>query len=137
ELMGVMPGAVRRQFLKRQLKRGLFDRSRLTPALLNEYTGRLLTREGRHDFLRLIRASDPPAVERAMRASAEQRTHRLILWAQNDRYQPPAEGQRLFDLFNAAKLVNLAGAGHFLQEDQPERIVTEIRKYLQGLPPLD
>ena len=134
-LVKLTPRPILRMILKNRMRRGLVHRDRLRPAVLAEYVRRILLPEGPAEFLKFIRGFDPASLERSLEASRDLHLPRLILWADEDAYQPLRAGQRLFDLVASGKFVHIAEAGHFLQEDQPERVALEMRTYLRALPP--
>lgn len=133
--MLLLPKIVLRMLIKSRMRKGLFFRDRLRPAVFAEYVGRPLTDDGPRELLRLARGFDPIGLEKVIRSTHDSNVPRLILWGENDPYQPIKEGQELFDLVTAAKFVRLSKAGHFVPEDQPERVAEEILRYLRTLPP--
>ena len=129
------PRPILRLILKSRLRKGLVHRQRLNPTVFAEYARRLLAPDGTAEFLRLIRGFDPASLERSIYATKDAHLPRLILWADEDVYQPLPAGQKLFDLVTSGKFVHISDAGHFLPEDQPERVAQEMRTYLRALPP--
>lgn len=134
DLIKVMPEGILRFMIRRAFRRGLRYKERLTAEVFQSYVNGLLTPQGRLNLLKFIRSMEPAALEKTLPEIGRFRIPRLILWADNDSYLPLKSGQRLFDIFPSGKFVHIANAGHFLQEDQPERIVEEIRKFMVGLP---
>jgi haloalkane dehalogenase len=57
----------------------------------------------------------------------------LVLWGEKDEYAPVAGAHRFAKEIPHAELVVL-DAGHFLMEDQPERVGAEVAAFLQRLP---
>jgi pimeloyl-ACP methyl ester carboxylesterase len=53
-----------------------------------------------------------------------------ILWGELDRWQPVAYARRLAEDIPGARLTVLPGAGHFVTEDAPERVIEEILDFL-------
>jgi haloalkane dehalogenase len=56
----------------------------------------------------------------------------LIVWGANDQFAPVGGGYRFQKQIPGATLVVLEEAGHFLMEDQPERVAEEISGFLAG-----
>jgi pimeloyl-ACP methyl ester carboxylesterase len=54
----------------------------------------------------------------------------LILWGEDDAFQPVRWGERLARDIPGASLVRIAGARHFVMIDQPERVHRTIRDFL-------
>ncbi|MDD9206761.1 alpha/beta hydrolase [Georgenia sp. 10Sc9-8] len=57
-----------------------------------------------------------------------------IVWGEDDQWQPLHYAKRLSNAIPNADLVVVPGAGHFVMEDAPERVVHEIIDFL-GTPP--
>ncbi|MCA1992735.1 MAG: hypothetical protein LDL41_11980 [Coleofasciculus sp. S288] len=55
----------------------------------------------------------------------------MILWGDRDPAFRQGERQRFEQVFHNSKTVILQGAGHFIQEDAPDRIVEEFRLWWQ------
>jgi haloalkane dehalogenase len=54
----------------------------------------------------------------------------LLLWGEKDAFAPVASAYRFKREIPHAQLVVLEGAGHFLQEDEPERVAAELADFL-------
>ena len=54
----------------------------------------------------------------------------LVIWGENDAFQPVAYGERLRMDIPDCRLVRISGAGHFVTIDQPSRIVEELKAFL-------
>jgi pimeloyl-ACP methyl ester carboxylesterase len=50
----------------------------------------------------------------------------LVLWGEQDGWLPLEVGERLANAIPNARLVPIPGAGHFLPEDQPRRVVEAV-----------
>jgi pimeloyl-ACP methyl ester carboxylesterase len=55
-----------------------------------------------------------------------------ILWGAQDRWQPVGYAERLAADIPGAELVVVPDAGHFLMEDEPERVTREVLDFLSG-----
>jgi pimeloyl-ACP methyl ester carboxylesterase len=53
-----------------------------------------------------------------------------LLWGQEDRWQPTGWAERLAADIPGAELVVVPGAGHFVMEDDPERVTREVLDFL-------
>lgn len=116
--------------LARELRRGVHHKDRMTGPLLDAYYAPVAGREGRRRFLRFARGMDADSAERSLLAYRDLDIPRLVLWAENDVFQPIRLGRRLCGLWSGTSLVPIADAGHFLQEDQPGRIAEELSRFL-------
>jgi haloalkane dehalogenase len=87
--------------------------------------------ERRRSQLDLYRSGDFGKLEpyRGKLAALELPT--LILWGAKDEFAPVAGGYRFKKELPDAQLVVLDEAGHFLMEDEPERVATEIAGFLR------
>ena len=54
----------------------------------------------------------------------------LILWGENDAFAPVSGAYRFKKEIPHAELVVLEDVGHFLQEDEPERVAQELARFL-------
>jgi haloalkane dehalogenase len=59
----------------------------------------------------------------------------LLLWGAHDDYAPVSGAYRFKKEIPHAELVVLDDAGHFLMEDDPERVGAEIARFLAGVRP--
>jgi haloalkane dehalogenase len=57
----------------------------------------------------------------------------LIVWGARDEFAPVGGAYRFQKQLPDARLVVLDDAGHFVMEDEPEKVGTELRLFLQGL----
>jgi pimeloyl-ACP methyl ester carboxylesterase len=56
----------------------------------------------------------------------------LIVWATEDRMMPLEHGRRLATLFPHAQLVEIEDSYTFLPEDQPEKLTSAVRAFLEA-----
>jgi haloalkane dehalogenase len=56
-----------------------------------------------------------------------------IIWGAKDRFAPVGGAHRFHKEIPESELVVLDDAGHFLMEDQPERVAAEIREFAQRI----
>jgi haloalkane dehalogenase len=59
----------------------------------------------------------------------------LLLWGAEDAFAPVAAAHRFKREIPDARLVVLEGAGHFVHEDEPERVANELAGFLATLEP--
>jgi pimeloyl-ACP methyl ester carboxylesterase len=58
----------------------------------------------------------------------------LIVWGAKDQFAPVGGGYRFQKEIPGSTLVVLEDAGHFLMEDEPERVTSEITEFLAAVP---
>lgn len=120
---------------------GIAREERRTPEVLRAYRevqGNWDARAGTLAFPRLlpVRPDDPTArlLERSGRFLDEFRGPVLIVWGMRDEFFGPALLDQWRERFPNAPVLELADAGHYLQEDAADRIVPRIRSFLEGQP---
>ncbi|MCI0656493.1 MAG: alpha/beta fold hydrolase, partial [Acidobacteria bacterium] len=132
EIASLFPWA---PILKSQLRKGLHRPELMTDAVFWHYYEPFSDLAGRFDFLAFVRALDPELVERQVRECASFAFPTLILWAEEDGFQPIGEGVELHRAWGFSRFKRLGQAGHFLQEDAPEAVAGEIARFLEDLSP--
>lgn len=82
--------------------------------------------------LRTFALSAPPPAELMRMAEALRAFDRpvLVAWAKEDKLMPRAHGPRLVELFEHARLVEIEDSYTLLPEDQPQRLATELRRFI-------
>jgi len=100
---------------------------------VEEYWKSFATPEQRHAHLELYRSGDFDKLAGYEGAPARLGVPTLVLWGAGDDYAPIAGAQRFAREIPHAELVVLDEAGHFLMEDQPERVAGEIGRFLSGV----
>ncbi|SEH61599.1 alpha/beta fold hydrolase [Magnetospirillum fulvum] len=116
--------------LAKGFRRGLVQTDRITPALIDAYERPFAGIEGRRAYLRAARALRTEDLSTRMDEIERLDTPTLIVWGENDVFQPLRYGQRLVAAMPNACLAILDQAGHFLPEDAPERLVSQILDFL-------
>jgi pimeloyl-ACP methyl ester carboxylesterase len=85
----------------------------------------------RRDLRRLLNGLDPRyTLDAAARLSRFGRPA-LIAWSAEDRFFPPAHGQRLARILPDARLESIPGARTFSAEDRPERLAELIGSFVR------
>ncbi len=81
------------------------------------------------DLRKLLNGLDPAlTLDAAAKLTAWDRPA-LIAWSANDRFFPPAHGERLAKVIPGARFELIEGARTFSMEDQPERVAELIRGF--------
>ncbi|MGW3681799.1 alpha/beta fold hydrolase [Streptomyces prasinus] len=121
--------------LTRQLGMTVADASHMTGDVLQAYLAPHRSVPGRVSFLEhQVRHYDSKYTEEIGDALRRLTMPVRILWGEEDRWQPLHYAERLRDDIPGAELVVVPGAGHFLMEDAPGRVVREIRDFLTAPP---
>ncbi|MET8114237.1 alpha/beta fold hydrolase [Streptomyces prasinus] len=121
--------------LTRQLEMTVADASHMTGDVLQAYLAPHRSVPGRVSFFEhQVRHYDSKYTEEIGDALRRLTMPVRILWGEEDRWQPLHYAERLRDDIPGAELVVVPGAGHFLMEDAPGRVVREIRDFLTAPP---
>ncbi|MCP5282301.1 MAG: alpha/beta hydrolase [Rhodoferax sp.] len=127
--------------LERLLPRGLVlaslrsvygDPSRVTPELVDRYYDMALRAGNRRALVQRLQAMAGGVDASARIASLTLPT--LVLWGAQDRLIPVAAAQRFSHDIAGATRVVFDGLGHLPQQEDPERTVSEVRRFL-GMAP--
>jgi haloalkane dehalogenase len=101
---------------------------------VTEYWKAYADGDRRRSQLDLYRSGDFSKLEPYRGRLAELGVPTLIVWGANDQFAPVAGGYRFKKEIAGSRLVVLENAGHFLMEDEPERVAAEIGSFLADLP---
>jgi pimeloyl-ACP methyl ester carboxylesterase len=71
--------------------------------------------------------------ERLAMACAEHNIKVLIIHGKDDILVPVANSKRLAKVIPGAQFVEIENCGHMPQEEQPERFVEEVQKFIKSL----
>ncbi|MBT3150152.1 alpha/beta hydrolase [Streptomyces sp. CHD11] len=119
--------------LTRQLEMTVADGSLMTGGVLEAYLAPHRSALGRASFFEhQVRHYDAKYTEEISDALGGLSVPVRVLWGEEDRWQPLHYARRLSGAIPDADLVTVPGAGHFLMEDAPERVVEEIRTFLSA-----
>ncbi len=117
--------------LKLIVKRGVFHRDRVTPELMTQFWKPLETREGRKAFLHFAESLDNRDLMSISDGLRHTRVPFLIIRGTDDVYLSAEISHRLHQEIPGSRLVEVTEAGHFIQVDQPERLVAELNAFLE------
>lgn len=118
--------------LKLVVKRGVFHKERMTPELLDQFALPLATREGRKAFLHFAASLDNQDLTSIAEDLRATRVPFLIMRGVDDVYLSAEISHKLHREIPGSRLVEIPEAGHFLQLDQPARVVAELLAFLDG-----
>lgn len=126
---------LQRNFFVERIIPAAVRRKKLAPAVMDAYRGPFPTpasRQPTYVFPHEILASRPflAEVERGLERVLDRPA--LIVWPTSDQAFRDRERRRWEELFENRRTVMLAGAGHYIQEDAADEIVTAIRDWSSG-----
>ncbi|MFB6286741.1 MAG: alpha/beta fold hydrolase [Candidatus Bipolaricaulia bacterium] len=123
-----------RAMMTRQLRMTVFDKGRMSGATLEAYLAPFRTELGKMAFFaHQVQHYDSRYTEAIEDDLARLTVPVRIVWGENDEWQPLAYGERLRADIPEATLVTIPEAGHFVMEDAPERVRSEIVTFLAEL----
>ena len=112
------------------VKRGLYHKERLTPELMAFFWKPMKSKQGRKGFLRFAEC-----LENRHLMEIEAQLHQLplpvlIIRGEADLYLSQAISEKLNNNIPNSRLVKIPTGGHFIQEDEPERVARAIRQFI-------
>lgn len=118
--------------LTRQLAMTVADESLMSGGNLEAYLAPHRSAPGRVSFFEhQVRHYDSKYTEEISGRLGELTMPVRVLWGEEDRWQPLHYARRLTGDIPGAELSVVPGAGHFVMEDAPERVVEEIGDFLR------
>jgi haloalkane dehalogenase len=102
----------------------------VTEEALDEYWKGYSGDERRAAQLAMYRSGDFAELEQYDGCLAAMDVPTLLLWGENDEFAPVAGAHRFKKEIPHAELVVIEDAGHFVQEDAPERVCAELVRFL-------
>jgi len=127
-----MPMEEFREMMTRQLRMTVHDKERMSREVLEAYLEPLVTELGKPSFfVHQVRHYDSRYTEEIADDLKGLTIPVKILWGEEDEWQPVSYAKRLRDDIPNATLTVVAGAGHFLMEEAPERVTTELAGFFR------
>lgn len=117
--------------LARQLRMTVADPSRMGGEVLEAYLAPHRSRLGQESFFEhQVRHYDARYTEELTDRLSDMALPVRLLWGAQDRWQPLSYGYRLASDIPGAELTVIQNGGHFLMEDAPDRVATELLDFL-------
>jgi pimeloyl-ACP methyl ester carboxylesterase len=113
------------------VKRGLYHKERFTPELMDLFMKPMLKPGGRKAFLHFTKClnnQDLMEIEKELRELA---VPVLIIRGDADPYLRAAISEKLHREIPGSLLIRIPTGGHFIQEDEPEQLVREIKAFFK------
>jgi 2-hydroxymuconate-semialdehyde hydrolase len=118
--------------LAKGFARGMFHKDRVGTDMIEAYVRPFLGAEGRLAYLRAARALRTGELSTRMDAVERLDIPALIVWGAEDVFQPLDYGARLANAMPRAHFEVIEQAGHFLPEDEPERLARTIGNFIRS-----
>lgn len=128
EMDRILSAQALRKVLLQGLKAGFSTRpsAELLESLIVPYT----TEVGKLSLIRAAAALNTNLTQEIAHRLPQIRVPTLILWGEDDRFQPIRYGRRLARDIAGAQLIPIRDASHFVMLDQPEAVIREILAFL-------
>jgi 2-hydroxymuconate-semialdehyde hydrolase len=121
-----------RAVMRSEFDLGMGYPARLSDDMFGMYASPWEGEAGVEAFFRWVGSLDGAGLEDAASWLADAGFPVLILWGEDDTFQPVASAERLNDAIPTSTLGLLPGCGHFVTEDAPETIAPMIYEYLRA-----
>jgi 2-hydroxymuconate-semialdehyde hydrolase len=115
--------------LRKSFDQGMVRTNRVSSEMVAMYEKPFSGVQGRLAYLRAARALRTEELASRMVEVEALQIPALIVWGAEDVFQPVAFGERLATALANGRFERVAEAGHFLPEDQPERLVELIHDF--------
>jgi len=115
--------------LRMIVRRGLFHKERATEELMAAFWKPMQTRAGRKAFLHFAGSLDNRDLTSIADGLRRSRVPFLIIRGMDDVYLSAEIAHKLHREIPGSRLLEIPEAGHFLQEDQPGRLVRELETF--------
>lgn len=126
-----MPREEFEALLARQLRMTVADPARMSGDVLDAYLAPHRSRLGQTSFFEhQVRHYDSRYTEELTDRLGDLDLPVRLLWGAQDRWQPLSYGHRLASDIPGAELTVVQNAGHFLMEDAPDRVASELLDFL-------
>ena len=119
-------------FFRLVIERGVYYKDRVTDEVMSLFSEPLKTREGKYGFVQLAKSLNSRRL-----TDLRKELHRLdmpvlIIRGEADPYLGPQISQTLHDEIRGSTLVKIKTGGHFIQLDEPDKLVGLIKGFVSG-----
>lgn len=114
------------------VKRGIYHKDRVTNELMDLFMRPMLTSEGRKAFMYFAKCLDNHNLMEIEDDLRRLKIRVLIIRGDGDPYLGATISEKLHREIPGSRLVRIPTGGHFIQEDEPERIAQEVIGFFRG-----
>jgi pimeloyl-ACP methyl ester carboxylesterase len=114
------------------VQRGIYHKERVTHELMELFMRPVRTVEGRKAFLHFAKCLDNHDLTEIADDLRRLKIPVLIIRGDTDPYLAAGISEKLHQEIPGSELVRIPTGGHFIQEDEPERIVREVTGFFRG-----
>jgi pimeloyl-ACP methyl ester carboxylesterase len=112
------------------VKRGLYDKTHLSHELMEHFWKPMKTAEGRKGFLHFAKCLDNKNLTQIENEIRQLPMPVLIIRGEADVYLSASIAEKLHAEINTSQLIRIETGGHYIQEDEPEKVSTSILNFI-------
>tara|TARA_R110000772_G_scaffold232416_8_gene343803 strand:+ start:2814 stop:3638 length:825 start_codon:yes stop_codon:yes gene_type:complete len=113
------------------MPKGVYDSSVMTEELIKLYVAQWSSEQGKAALFRNMRRLNSEYTQ-AIAGDLKALPHKtLVLWGDKDNFQKPKYAPMLTDAIPKASLIWLEDAGHWVIDEQPDKVCTLINTFLE------
>ncbi|MGF1649839.1 MAG: alpha/beta fold hydrolase [Hyphomicrobiaceae bacterium] len=120
-----------RDFLVAGFKDGLSRPDRLTPEFTNGIVAPYLTETGKISLIRNASGLNTSHTMMLVDRHAQIKAKTLLVWGEDDPWQPVTDGERLAAEIPKARLVRIPNASHWITQDAPSEWLGHVIPFLE------
>jgi pimeloyl-ACP methyl ester carboxylesterase len=113
------------------VKRGLYDKTHLSHELMEHFWKPMKTAEGRKGFLHFAKCLDNKNLTQIENEIRQLPMPVLIIRGEADVYLSASIAEKLHAEINTSQLIRIETGGHYIQEDEPEKVSTSILNFIK------
>ena len=114
------------------VKRGVYYKERVTRELMDFFLHQMKTKEGRKAFLHFADCLDNQDLLEIESRFRNLKLPVLIIRGEKDNYLNSEISKKLHNDFQNSDLIKIATGGHFIQEDEPQKLVEIMTHFFKG-----
>lgn len=126
----ILNAIVNKFFMKKVISDGMYHKEKFTDDILKLYTDNFRTQEQRRGVRMLMQGLHPKYLMEISEKLKNIEQEVLIIHSENDIYLTPDISKRLAADIPNATLMNIPEAGHFIQEDIPDKLAKILIEFL-------
>lgn len=109
-----------------------YDRSKVTPAYVEELTAPMRIKGSAWTLLNILRELDFGSQEEQVAALGELSLPTLLVWGRQDKAVPLPLGQKMHEMLPGSELLIIEEAGHTPHEEHPEQFLERVIPFLSA-----
>jgi pimeloyl-ACP methyl ester carboxylesterase len=119
-------------FFRMVIERGVYYKDRVTDEVMRLFCEPLKTRDGKYGFLRLAKSLISRDLSDLKEELCGLDMPALIIRGDADPYLSPKTSRTLHDTIKDSTLIEIKTGGHFIQLDEPDKLVGLIKDFIPG-----